>query len=765
MTDDLLIGRQLANYKIERLIGRGGMAQVYYGQDTTLHRPVAIKVIDARNRDNPAYAERFVRESRAVAPWRHENIIQIYYAGDQDGLFYFAMEYVDGVDLGKQLARYATSRQKMPQAEVLRIGSAVATALDYAHAQGVIHRDVKPANVLLARDGRVILSDFGLAMDVQQGSLGEVFGSSQYIAPEQARRSSDAVPQSDLYSLGVILYQALTGVLPFDDPSPTTVALQHVTLDPPSPRKINPELNKGTSSVLLKALSKDPADRYQTGADLIAALERALRGVRQAATATQPSKKLKSTENLIGQQIDEYRLDLLLGQGGMARIYRGLDVRLNRYAAIKVIDAPHRADADYAARFRREAQAIAQLEHHHIVRLYRYGEVSGLLYMAMQYVEGRDLQSVLAAHRKQGEGLPPREISQIVREVCLALDYAHSRGVIHRDVKPSNIMIDESGHAILTDFGLALLTEVGSRGEIFGSPYYIAPEQAISSANATAQSDLYALGIILYEIFTGQVPFDAASPLDIAMLHMTEAPRPPRQLRPAISPQIEAVILKALAKEPRDRYLSGAALADAVDQALRAVPTKAEAKAARSKGGRAAEKPADYPLPPIPAAAAAPAPQAKPPTERAAARPRRRVQPFVYLLGLLLVVAVAVGGVFIFNSGNIFAPDPVVSIIPTATLDLTQPAAEATIATSTIGANVAVSPPTTPTVPPSSAVVTTLTSATTVTPTRIVSPAIAPTLIVSPTVASAPTAISPDTKQGTTRFKLWLPLVLKNKRR
>ena len=188
MIDDPLIGRQLANFRIERLLGRGGMALVYYGQDVKLHRPVAIKLIDARYRDNPAYAERFVREAQAVAGWRHENIIHIYYASDEDGLYYFVMEYIDGADLGKFISHTVARHERVPYKEVIRMGRAIAGALDYAHQCGVVHRDVKPANVLLASDGRIVLTDFGLAMDVQQGSLGEVFGSSLYIAPEQARR-------------------------------------------------------------------------------------------------------------------------------------------------------------------------------------------------------------------------------------------------------------------------------------------------------------------------------------------------------------------------------------------------------------------------------------------------------------------------------------------------------------------------------------------------------------------------------------------------
>ena len=165
---DPLVGQQLSSFRIDKVIKRGGMAQVYKGWDVMLERPVAIKVIDTRFRSNPSYAERFLREARAVATWRHEHIVQVYYADVQDGLYYFAMEYVDGLDLAEVLARYLADGLLMPQQDVLRIGRAVADALTYAHQHGVVHRDVKPSNVMLSADGRILLADFGLAMVVDE---------------------------------------------------------------------------------------------------------------------------------------------------------------------------------------------------------------------------------------------------------------------------------------------------------------------------------------------------------------------------------------------------------------------------------------------------------------------------------------------------------------------------------------------------------------------------------------------------------------------
>jgi len=273
---DPIIGMQLANFKVERLLGQGGMATVYYGEDIKLHRPVAIKLLDKRFKNHPAYAGRFVNEARMMAKWHHENIIQIYYADDAQGFPYYVMEFVDGQDLSEVMDLYHEESKLMPIADVLRVGKATAAALDYAHHHGVVHRDVKPSNILLSKDGRVLLGDFGMALEVRDGSMGNIFGTPHYISPEQAKRSADAVPQSDIYSLGVIMYEVLTGSAPFNDPSPTNIALQHISQKPPSPRSVNPSLSPEVETVLLKVLEKDVKERYQTSAKFMQALEQAL---------------------------------------------------------------------------------------------------------------------------------------------------------------------------------------------------------------------------------------------------------------------------------------------------------------------------------------------------------------------------------------------------------------------------------------------------------------------------------------------------------
>ncbi|MBI1259506.1 MAG: protein kinase [Chloroflexi bacterium] len=275
-----------------------------------------------------------------------------------------------------------------------------------------------------------------------------------------------------------------------------------------------------------------------------------------------------NADSLLGKTFDEYRIEKPLGAGGMAKVYRALDVKLKRYVALKVIASDLRDNSDYTARFEREAQSIARLEHPNIVQIYRFGEANGMYYMAMQYVDGADLGWLIRDYKSAGEVMPMGDIVRVMQEIGTALDYAHSRDVIHRDVKPNNIMVDNRGRALLTDFGLALLGDVGTRGEVFGSPHYIAPEQTVSSANVVPQSDIYSLGITLFEMLTGEPPFTGIEPLEVSMRHLSEQPPAPSQLNAALSPELDQVVLRALEKEPFDRYLTCAEFSAALQAAV-----------------------------------------------------------------------------------------------------------------------------------------------------------------------------------------------------
>ncbi|MDX2161804.1 MAG: serine/threonine-protein kinase [bacterium] len=278
------------------------------------------------------------------------------------------------------------------------------------------------------------------------------------------------------------------------------------------------------------------------------------------------------TDPLIGRMLGDYRVIDILGRGGMARVYRGYDPKLERYAAIKIIDAHllsnQESEEEYRARFRREARSIARLNHPNIVGIYQYGEVDALYYMAMVFIEGRDLGQILKDYIGRGARMPLSQVLRIVSDTGAALDYAHQGGVIHRDVKPSNIMVTNDGRAVLTDFGLALSVPEGSIGNTFGSAHYIAPEQAVSSAQAVPQSDLYSLAIVLYQMLTGKVPFDDPSAMSVALKHISEPPPPLSRYVADIPLEVELVVQKALEKDIRLRYPTGKAFVDALAAAF-----------------------------------------------------------------------------------------------------------------------------------------------------------------------------------------------------
>jgi eukaryotic-like serine/threonine-protein kinase len=280
---------------------------------------------------------------------------------------------------------------------------------------------------------------------------------------------------------------------------------------------------------------------------------------------------MSTNDSLIGKQLGDYTIQSLLEQGGMARVYRGYDPKLDRYAAVKVIEPNLIASDDeeeYRQRFQREARAIAKLNHPNVVGVYQFGQVGISYYMAMVFVDGDDLRNILKAHNRQRQLLPHAKILRIARDIAGSLDYSHEQGVIHRDVKPSNIMVTGEGRAVLTDFGLALSAQEGTIGNTFGSVHYIAPEQAVSSAQAVPQSDLYSLGIVLYEMLTGRVPFEDVSAMSVALKHISDPPPLPSVLNPRISPQVEEVIIKALDKDPRKRYLTGRAFVLALESSF-----------------------------------------------------------------------------------------------------------------------------------------------------------------------------------------------------
>ncbi|MFO7322537.1 MAG: protein kinase [Chloroflexota bacterium] len=271
------------------------------------------------------------------------------------------------------------------------------------------------------------------------------------------------------------------------------------------------------------------------------------------------------TDELLGKKIGGYEITDVIGRGGMATVYRAYQVSMNRVVALKVLPRHLANDDTYLQRFHREVKIASQLEHRNIVPVHDYGEYEGQPYIVMRYLPGGSVDDLL----KNGP-LALEQIIELLDQIAPALDYAHGKGVLHRDLKPSNVLIDDNGGAYLTDFGIARIlgetSSVVTTQGVVGTPSYMSPEQA-QGQPLDPRSDLYALGVMLFEMATGRRPFESDTPYSIAVMQVTTTPPSPRSINPAISRPVEQVILKALKKRRDERFSSAAEMLEALKEA------------------------------------------------------------------------------------------------------------------------------------------------------------------------------------------------------
>src|SRR5258708_1838969 len=258
-----------------------------------------------------------------------------------------------------------------------------------------------------------------------------------------------------------------------------------------------------------------------------------------------------ATDPLINSFFDgRYRILRKLGSGGMANVYLAEDQELGRRVAIKILNDRHAGDEQFVERFRREAKNAAGLTHPNIVSIYDRGEAEGTYYIAMEYLEGRSLKELVVSR-----GPAPVNVAiEYAKQILSALRFAHRHGIVHRDIKPHNVLVDSDGRVKVTDFGIARAgtSQMTEAGSIVGTAQYLSPEQA-RGTGVDQRSDLYSLGIVLYELVTGKLPFNGDTPVEIAMKHLSQTPELPSSIRPELPHELDLVVMRALAKNPDDR--------------------------------------------------------------------------------------------------------------------------------------------------------------------------------------------------------------------
>ncbi len=545
------------------LLGKGGFGSVYRARRLRDGQIVAVKRLTAQK-----YLKRFAREKKILQRIQHPNIVRFLdfvempYLGQSE--YFIVMEYLEGMPDFSLRRRLKAAGGPLPVKEVIGLFASYLAAVEHLHENGVIHRDLTPNN-LYAPPGRTAeakVIDLGVAMD-ETGTLsvtGGLPGVPDYMAPEFATRDNvRGSPQTDLFSLGICFYEALTGhrpypQLPADPKRSWSEWVKRCQKLPPvdfsaAVFRQNPALRK----IAERVMAEEPERRYlsaaemareivsalessvdedtiatQMGPALIAETEKAPQQARPSppkqseikTTAAQhdaQQRPISSTQRWVPPTpekmqkiLPQYEFLAMLGAGGMGAVYKARQISLDRFVAIKILPPGIEDDmgGNFVERFKNEARMMGRMNHPCIVNVYESGEASdGQLYFVMEYVDGTDLQKLIRANKR----LKPDDALAITAHVCDALQYAHSRGVIHRDIKPANILISEDGSVKIADFGLAKSyagqsTDLTRANIALGTPYFMAPEALQMDVKLDARADLYAVGVMLYNMLTGELP-------------------------------------------------------------------------------------------------------------------------------------------------------------------------------------------------------------------------------------------------------------------
>ncbi len=529
--------RRLINqYQLTSRLSRTEAKTTYLGWDTVLERPVLLQELNYDPYQQPDKLERvrneLLREAKLTMQLRHGHIVNVEHVIPRDDCYYVVTEWIEDCQtLAEVLQR--RGGEPFPVDQAVAIGLAIADALAYAHAQGIVHRDVRPDNVLVAPAGVVKVANFGHAKKADLGTrstfdLRQMAQENPYVAPEFriGQTGHHQVDQrADIFSLGAVLYQLLTGKLPHH--------LDEKYFE--APGKLNGAVPPALDAVIEKALRFDPAQRFST-----------MNAFRERLTAYQHPETTEGARYTQRKLVKRTRNSL---------VYQAYDEKLQRQVALKkLLLEPRLTEAERLAQLKqllREAQLASSLVHPHIVSVFDHFIEDGDGYIVMEWLDGPNLREQL--DNKTHLSIP--QIKQIAGQVGDALQYAHSQGVVHRDIKPENIIYHQ-GQATVLDFGIAHTADRSSSADIgktAGTARYMAPE-VLAGQDVDVRADIFSLGVVLYELITGQYPYEA----NVIMARYTElllhVPPQPSSLNLDCDPELDAVLLKSLEVDPERRY-------------------------------------------------------------------------------------------------------------------------------------------------------------------------------------------------------------------
>ncbi|HEY3174570.1 MAG TPA: protein kinase [Candidatus Polarisedimenticolia bacterium] len=523
--------------EVTRKLGEGRYAVVFEAYDRVLQKKVAAKRYPPATSSTPDMVNRFLREAQKISELSHPNLVTVFGIGEDHEGRYILEEMVDA----RTLREILDEKIRIEPARVIEIATQICELLNYTHRKSIVHRDLRPENIFLCANDQVKVSDFGLK--ARMTDVTSLEGRSVCYASPEMIRSERVDSGSDIYALGVILYEIVLGEPPFP---PDTASFDHLNLPPPFPVKVDRLLPGFMKKIIARCLEKDRSRRYRSAAQIL--------------------DELKAAAIVPGVIVDErYEIVRELGIGGMGRIYQALDRELDEPVALKVLRAGD-AEGRQVERFLREIKMTRRITHPNVVKVYDLGSWKEHRYITMEYIEGMNLEQWVRLRAS----LDIPEAVRLLVDVARGLDAAHTLGIIHRDIKPQNILLKDGKTPKILDFGIARGLEgsdMTTSGFVMGSPKYMSPEQ-VQAMPLDTRTDIYSMGILMYFFFTGREPFVGDTPSVIAYKQIGEAPRPPREVNPEIPEWLDAVILKALAKDREHRFATAGELASALEEGL-----------------------------------------------------------------------------------------------------------------------------------------------------------------------------------------------------
>ncbi|NOT06790.1 MAG: serine/threonine protein kinase [Gemmatimonadales bacterium] len=528
-------------YQLERIVAANTERVLFAGRDLMLDRRISLRVNFYTSEPLRTW---FLREAEALARLDHPAIRHVYDVGVVGNIAYRIGNWIEGEGLHE-----AVARGPRPIPDVHNFARFLLNGLEHAHARGIIVRRIVPAGLLVSPGGRGTLTDLRFCSHTLSAIPAEQQPSGvPYIAPE-VRAGAAGDSTSDVYGAGAVLYYAITGVEPAANPSEIV-----------PPTKYRAACPHALERVLLRALHEIPGRRFLTATEMLEdfaseagdhstamLLEETVAPVTTSDSARHWEKRLRRA---LG---DDYELLNELGSGGFGRVYRVRDLHLERIVALKVLHPLLIQDPAVVERFRREAQLAARLSHPNLVNIYDIGGRAGLLWYTMEFVEGPNVAQLV----EQDGPMPIDKVLRLLREGLSALSHAHGTGLVHRDVKPENLLVERDGTLRITDFGLAIairgMGKFGGATSQSGTPRFASPEQLLGE-RVDGRSDLYSLAAVAYFALLGEAPFEGITPVQVLAKQTSDTLPDLRAARLDVGEEVEKVLRRALRADVNARY-------------------------------------------------------------------------------------------------------------------------------------------------------------------------------------------------------------------